>query len=222
MKAIFKFSFFLLITIVILSCQRDEEEPVPIIQACEYDDSIEELKAWHYFKQGTWWVYRDENSGEIDTISVYTSSEGVNPENWAVFFWFAQSSATDFEYRYRFNESYSRNCNETHDCMCHKVDRSTITSNDFIGSDWCFLFPNVLDLYIVHGWTERTTLVESLKSFEVEQYVFNDVVHWISNGHPSENYQPVEFYLAKNIGIIRRVLPEQNRDWVLIDYYIQP
>ncbi len=221
MKAIFKFSFFLLITIVILSCQRDEEEPVPIIQACEYDDSIEELKAWHYFKQGTWWVYRDENSGDVDTIGVYHSGDGVSENNWPFFYWYAQSSATDFEYRYRFSESYSRNCNDTHDCMCHKVDRSTITSNDFIGSDWCFSYPNVPGIYITNGWYGRSTLVEIFPLYEISNFGFDEVIHWKSDEHPSENYQVVEFYIAKNIGIIRRILPEQNRDWVLIDYYIQ-
>ncbi len=222
MKAIFKFSFFLLITIVILSCQRDEEEPVPIIQACEYDDSIEELKAWHYFKQGTWWVYRDENSGEIDTIQVYNGGDGFSQNNWPYFFWDSSSSFEEYNYKYYFNESFSRNCDETHDCMCHKVERTKTRPGQFIGTDWCFSYPNIPEIYITNGWYGRSTLVEILPSYEISDFSFDEVIRWKSDEHPSENYQAVEFYIAKNIGIIRRILPERNQDWALIDYYIQP
>ena len=220
MKAIYKFSFFLLITILTLSCQREAEDPVPIIQACEYDDSIEELKAWHYFKQGTWWVYRDVNSVDLDTIRVYNSGTGISQDNWPYFFWDSSSSFEEYNFKYYFHESFSRNCNESQDCMCHKVERTKTRPGHFIGSDWCFLFPNLPDLVIGH-WPNTSTKLFIQDSLALGDLYFEDVIEWKSNGHPSENYEPVEFYLAKNIGIIRRVLPEQNRDWVLIDYFIQ-
>lgn len=68
------------ISILALSgCCKDKRNDIPGKQCDPRPNEIShfwlgEAKDYMYFKPGTWWVYKNTNTGMIDTIQVYSSS----------------------------------------------------------------------------------------------------------------------------------------------------
>ncbi len=74
-KQLFVILFFL-VSLILNACCDDQRNDIPGKQ-CElvpdeyYFYSLGESKDYMYFKEGTWWVYKNTVTNEIDTISVY-------------------------------------------------------------------------------------------------------------------------------------------------------
>ncbi|MEN9347324.1 MAG: hypothetical protein RLZZ77_835, partial [Bacteroidota bacterium] len=48
-----RFYVYLLFLVTVLSCR--EEEPQPPAPECEMDNSIDAMKRWYFFKEGSTW-----------------------------------------------------------------------------------------------------------------------------------------------------------------------
>ncbi len=71
--------YFCLILLIIHGCCRDQRRDISGKQ-CELRPDeysyfwLGEAKDYMYFRTGTWWVYKNTNTGLLDTISVISSS----------------------------------------------------------------------------------------------------------------------------------------------------
>lgn len=80
---IVKFNFviiicLLLVSIEFISCCTDKRNDIPNNQCNPSPDehyfyALGESKEYMYFKEGTWWVYKNTITNELDTIKVYQS-----------------------------------------------------------------------------------------------------------------------------------------------------
>ena len=49
---------------------------------------------------------------------------------------------------------------------------------------------------------------------------FSNSLYYTIGDAGSEDFVPLNLFFVKNIGIVRKELPDENRYWNLIDYYI--
>ena len=219
-----KFILNLLVTttlcLLLTMCKKDpQKEPAAI---CQYDSSVEGMKEWYYYKTGTWWVYQEQTTRELDTIIVYYDWAGTNSSGTVGFEWYCRSSYDDFNYKYRFNSSYSIHCLSTEECTCHKVDRSKTRPGNFVGSGKIFLYPMIEGNYsylLSSNATQggQTTLITLSDSISILGKTYYDVARWRVFPDTSEDDQTMIYVIAKNYGIVQKKNLTQNTDWILID-----
>lgn len=196
------------------TCKHEPPPEPPAI--CQYDSSIEEMKKWYYFKTGTWWVYEEQTTGALDTLTVYHDWAGINTEGYEGFEWYGISSYDHFDYRYRFNTSYSIHCLTYEECTCHKVSRSKTMPGNFIGSGRIFLYPLIEGNYTASGtgWCTLTTLYQE---YDLGDSVYAEVAEWNIEDDDSEENSHTKYWIGMNAGIIRRENLSDGSDWILVE-----
>ena len=88
----------------ILSCCK-HEPPTEPAEECQYDNNIGEMKRWYYFKVGTWWVYQEETTGALDTITVYYNVDGFD-SGIDYFEWYGHSTYDGYNYKYPYSNQF--------------------------------------------------------------------------------------------------------------------
>lgn len=208
----------MVLCLTLTTCKHEPpEEPEPI---CQYDSSIEEMKKWYYFKEGTKWIYQEETTGELDTATVYESSEGDWWFDYHVF-----HSYGGWINHYSFDTSWSIYCLTSKKCNCHKINKSRFKPGNFVGEGNIFVYPNIVGNYnnlISSNGMEggRSTLVDFMDTLEIGGQSFSDVIHWEVELDGSMADEFAEYHISRNIGIIKMTYPESNKSWILIDYTI--
>jgi len=223
-KFLLHISFLALLCMVLANCRHD---PDPEPEFCEYDSSVEEMKKWYYFKTGTWWVYQEQTSGDLDTITVYYDWAGTNSDGTVGFETWGNSSYDDFNYKYNFNSSFSIGCLTAKECTCHKVKRAKTMPGNFVGEGQIFLYPLIEGNYNnIHGFPDgqgtagTTTTIDVDEQFLIGTDTIDDVVKWNVTTDQSMEGWPSVYQIAKHLGIVQREHPHTNEIWMLVDYQI--
>jgi hypothetical protein len=215
----------LLCTLILLGCKKDE--PIPCEETGnENCEDIQNVKNFFYFKVGSYWVYEEETSGDLDTVYVTEASE--NPSNYD---FDVRVYSTYQDYYYHFwpdNVSGLNGCNTNGDICkwCVTVKRAKYKPGDFIGEAKCFFFiPKVGDADGNFNPFFPNNLVS------VQQIDSNYVLGTINAGRTfkmnelntvMEGLQETNHYFSEDVGLIRKELLDSNKVWNLVDYYIQP
>jgi hypothetical protein len=215
MKSKHPISLLCLFLLLLLVCCKHEPPP----KVCQYDSSVEEMKKWYYFKTGTWWVYQEQNTGVLDTITVYYDWEGLSQSGYDGFEWYANGSLDGFNYKYRFNSSYSIHCLSEKECTCHKLNRSKTQPGNFVGDAFIFLYPIIKGNYTGSG-SGVSFVKEVFSSFDILDSTFNDVALWEVEDDPSEDGEHSLYWIAKNVGIVGIEKTNAVETWNLINYSI--
>ncbi len=213
LKQFFNLLYFAALCFTLGTCKHDPPPEPPAV--CQYDSSVEEMKKWYYFKTGTWWVYQEQTTGELDTITVYHDWEGTNGDGTEGFEWYGNSSYDGFNYKHRFNSSYSIHCLTAEECTCHKVERSKTMPGNFVGAGKIFLYPLIEGNYTASGtgWCTLEVLHDSLA---LSENTYNNVAEWDIPDDDSEENVHTKYWIGENAGIIRWQNLETNSDWLLI------
>jgi hypothetical protein len=207
------------------NCKHEPPPEEP--KVCQYDSSVEEMKKWYYFKTGTWWVYQEQTTGELDTITVYYDWEGTNGDGTVGFEWYANSSWDGYDQFYTFNDSYSIHCLSTEECTCHKVERVRGQAGDFVGAGQIFLYPLIEGNYNnligfpngqITGGT--STITDLDLNFILDNEIIQNVVRWDITTDQSIEGWPSVYLIAEDIGIVQREHSHTNELWKLINYHI--
>ena len=216
MKKFLLHIFFLALLCIALSNCRHDPDPEP--EFCEYDSSVEEMKKWYYFKTGTWWVYEEATSGELDTVTVY-NNEDNSPYSFEVYM---HHSFDGYNVEYYFTSGHSIHCLTRRSCLCHKVLRSRFMPGDFAGESNIFLYPliegnynNLTNLTGTQGAT--TTLLDVWSGFELNGIPYTLTVLWDVTIDSSQDDAHTQYILGKNSGILQRKIIDQNEVWSLIE-----
>ncbi|MFM9986415.1 MAG: hypothetical protein ACKVOK_14340 [Flavobacteriales bacterium] len=218
--------FLVVLCLVLSTCKHEPEPDPPAI--CQYDSSIEEMKKWYYFKTGTWWVYEEQTTGELDTVTVYFDQSSGGGQVGS-FEWEAYSSFDGYNYYYFFTSSNTIYCLNQPECDCHKVNRAKGMPGEFVGDSDLFLWPiiegNYNNIYsnISGQITSGTTTVTSIDGlFVVGLDTINNVAEWTVTTDDMHEGFSSKYYFAKDIGIVQFEHQNDNSIWKLIEYQITP
>jgi hypothetical protein len=207
-RQILLFVLSLALLLLLVKCKHEPEKQPD--RPCLYDSSIEEMKKWYYFKEGTQWVYQEQATGELDTATVYESFEG---DSW--FDYYVIHSNGDWTVNYYFDTSWTTNCIVSAQCHCHKVFRSRYKPGNFVGESIPFKFPGILGDYFYDSQSTNT-LISAYDSIFIGSLMFSNVVEWNVEIDDSENQSQVVYSLARQFGIIKMQKPESNTTWEII------
>ncbi|MFT6502329.1 MAG: hypothetical protein ACJASQ_002455 [Crocinitomicaceae bacterium] len=215
----------LLCTLILLGCKKDE--PIPCQETRnENCEDIQNVKHFFYFKVGSWWVYEEETSGDLDTVYVTEASE--NPSNYD-FDVRMYSSYQDFYYHFWPETASVDGPCPSSGSICQRcllVQRSKYRPGVIVYQAKCFLFiPNEGDLDFNYN-----TLVNNNKVSvdQIDSTFFNGTLQFERTvkmhemNTVMEGYQPTNHYFSENVGLTRKELIDSNQVWNLVDFYIEP
>jgi len=94
----------MLVILSFLTCKH-EPEIDPNSSYCGEATTIDEMMEWVYFKTGTYWIYEEQNSGALDTMTVYYDYNGVSNTGNREFVVKMESSLDGYTYEYWFNNA---------------------------------------------------------------------------------------------------------------------
>ncbi len=221
MKKFLHYINCLLFSIVLLnSCKKFEyqayfeEPPKP----------LEDLSAYSYFKTGTYWIYKDSASGIEDSVYVYYDTSysyyqnnGWQDEGTYMFYYFnAHSYYDSYDYTYKISMgNYSVVSGAT------GVERIKRKPTDYVGDTYLmhnkFVSDLAMTLYTGTGTTYFKTFYDSI-TFTTNRFYL--VSKFFDTNNETEYHSPTNFYIAKNIGIIRKEKSDSSIVWNLIRYHI--
>jgi hypothetical protein len=215
-----RYSLLVLVTLSLVTCKHECPDPYSKgCNGCDYDQSIEGMKEWYYFKTGSWWVYQEESTGELDTITVYNHWEGPTGEGYEGFLWNAEGSFDGYRYFHQFSSSFSNHCLNQDNCTCHKLLREKSIPGDYIGGARMFAYPLILGNYLnISGAVvapSTSTVIGSNSSIELLGEEYHNVSIWDVTIDASEHDKHTRYSFAKNIGIIRREIVDDGKVWLL-------
>lgn len=206
----------ILFLIVFSGCKKDPDQAKYIPQ---------EIKDYMYFKTGTWWVYEEITSHIRDSMYVTLAHDTVVT--------LEQSSSTQggtYEFYEYFTHSSFNNCKYTIYCNTTwdrggilPVFRGKSTQTSAIGvtiimTNATKIGDKVYSPYSIPSYVTYLGLYDSLSingSFFYKVKAFNDSKN-ITEGNDS-----TFFFIAKNIGIVRKTIPLKNEVWNLVNYKIE-
>ncbi|HLG02285.1 MAG TPA: hypothetical protein VI731_01740 [Bacteroidia bacterium] len=210
-----------LVAIALAGCRKDPPPP-PQPPGPSEAQLVEEFKAYTFFKEGSYWVYEDSASGVLDSIFVYYTEEGQGPDNEGVMrYWFRchKWSAGDSTFYYDWFHSSWTSVNPYRS----KVFRDMTFVNQTIGSTILMEYPivtgNILYSSGNGSSSNITTTLQKHESIQLGANVFYEVCEITHSLDPPFD-TATRFFIAKNVGIIKRVI-SGNKTWTLLRFHIQ-
>jgi hypothetical protein len=83
---LFLFIFLIILTALNIQCCKPPTDNIPstVVVNCDSNNTVlipEDMKARFYFKEGTYWIYKNISSGEIDSMWAWLSQNKIEPIN---------------------------------------------------------------------------------------------------------------------------------------------
>jgi len=187
------------------SCVEKNSE-IPIIKVPDT------YKKWAFFDTGTWWLYREENTGAFDSIYV-----GLSQLN-----------------KYE-REKNGKIINIKEGCM---IELNDATSYVISGTE---LYPLIslrkhtgteeMESFLLYkplevgsrkgqsglGYSE---IMEINPQFELDTNITDTCLRLLNNRDFIYNQSAVEYQFLRGVGIVRRKIFSKNQDWKLVKYHI--
>jgi hypothetical protein len=201
--------FFITLCVVLATCKHEPPPEPP--KVCQYDSSIEEMKKWYYFKTGTQWIYQEQTTGELDTVTVYDHADG---SDWLDFYEFHTYGGWLVNYWH--DPSWSFPCLTTNECTCHKVFRSRFKPGNFVGESYMFLFPVILHNY-TYSDGGICQITEMYNEYPLNSNIYYDVAEWDMEEDNSEENAHMKYWVSKNFGVIQIENIDLGTKWSLIN-----
>lgn len=221
MKAKCCLFFFVAFALFLKACQPDPDIPDPGCNGCtQYH--VSDVKNWLYFQPGTYWIYKEENSGAID--SVYVTSDTYDDGNPESAFFRCETFSSYYQYYFNYLSDNSSTCNNTFwgEKICVLIRRNRTRPGNYVGETITFFYrPKVGDYRYTWNNTGSITSVENfLDSLVIDSSVYYQVPVMKETINITEGRQPTRFYFAEHIGITKKELIDSNQVWKLIRYNI--
>ncbi len=203
-------------------------KPITVIDICSTNPSecqyVKEAKDFFYFKVGTWWVYQEETSLIKDSVYV-TSSNNTASYNFDTYIY---SPLTDITLHYYPEQMYEVNgCSSTEPVSkeCLRIQWSETKPTEFLWNG------KILGIKYHKGskvgsfntqFSNNFVIVEDIFNMYNNQLTFGKTLKLHELGSCRYNNQPVNYYLSKSVGLVRKELLDSNKVWNLISYHIEP
>ena len=210
-----------LVCLTLTMCKHDlPPEPVD----CGEAKTIDEMMEWVYFKTGTYWIYEEQNSGVLDTMTVYYDYSGVSATGNREFVMKMRSSFDGYTYEYWFNDAWSTESSLRSGCVIRAIDCERYIPGDYAGGNHVFPFPlfignrlNQDGFNLEFGYS---TIQESINIWSNGITSFENAKKIHQEYSPQHNYEKSDYTIVKNIGIVEKRIDVTMQNWVLTDYLI--
>ncbi len=222
-----KFALHLFLTtaicLVLSNCRHELETP-PTPSDCGEAQTIDEMMQWMYFKEGTYWIYEEQNSGMLDTVTVVDDYNGVSADGDRDWVCLMQSSNDGYFYKYWFNDSWSGDCGLFPGCYCRLIDCDKYIPGDYVGGNHNFIFPlqvgnraGQLGPNLTPG---ATVIIESSDSISLPNSNFTNVYTFRMDFSIQHDRKLAYYKICRNFGIIVKEIPDFNQFWQLTECLI--
>lgn len=216
-----QFAFIIICGMAVLdSCHQD---PIPSPQPSNTTYWIpREVKDYCYFKEGSYWIYQDSATGQLDSVYVYYAANGLdtlhNQDYNGLYDWFDCKMMSSFD-NYTYEHWYHATYMSTHPnrAMCY---RDKYRPGDDAGETIIIDYPFVIGQNCYPVGSGTVTTVGFLDSMIVDQIFYHNVDILSQSDDATMNTGHSVYYLSKNIGIIRKEKPDSNIVWNLLRYQI--
>lgn len=194
-----RFAILLLLSTPFLfdSCHKDPNDGfIPLNK---------DFLSYFAFPQGSWWVYKEINSGETD--SFYVNSYDVQN---------IDSKKENMKYKKLFYHLFSKNKQAYG--MTYHMDyiTSVYEENDLQnGSATRFVYPVEDSKYINPDY--QFSIPDHYDSLQINGIWYKDVYRTAYGAPYSNNIYKSEFY-ARNVGVIKRIYFD-GTEWELVKYH---
>ena len=223
-----RFYFYIILASVLcltLTTCKHKPEIDPEATDCGEATTIDEMMEWVYFKTGTYWIYEEQNTGTLDTMTVYYDYNGVSSTGNREFVVKMESSLDGYTYEYWFNDAWSNKCDTYFtDCFCRVVDCDKFIPGDYAGGNHVFIFPlKVGNQTGQSGYNLEfgpSKIIAHFESDTMHTMVFSNVYEIHQAFSPQHNYEESTYKMSYAIGIIQKIIPQFSENWELIEYQI--
>lgn len=219
-----RFYFYIILASVLcltLATCKHKPEIDPEATDCGEATTIDEMMEWVYFKTGTYWIYEEQNTGTLDTMTVYYDYNGVSSTGNREFVVKMESSLDGYTYEYWFNDAWSGDCEN---CFCRVVDCDKYIPGDYAGGNHVFIFPLKVGNQTGQsggGLDFGPSQIVALFSLDtIQNFQFTDVYEIHQTYSPQHDYEESNYKIIRNIGIVQKVIPEYSQNWQVIEYLI--
>ena len=221
-----KLAYILFISICLTGCQKcKKKQPEP---DSGFSSPVNtDLYAYAYFKPGTYWVYEDSISGILDSVYITYANNGTYTNGDAevanglyrgTFSWFKCdmiSSYDHYKYQNWMDQSYEVISNIP---VVKRVKIQMPNSGTAGGTTInTAIVPIGKSLGVM---LDYVTYQNYYNSFSVKTQSFLSTQKWYNFNSNCDDDQNTNYYISKNVGIVRREQLDSNRTWNLIKYNI--
>jgi len=212
--------FISLLCFAFCSCRKKKEE----IKNYNYQ-LPSTIESYTYFKAGTYWIYQDSATSIMDSVYVTSANKGVkvikfedNLGYQGSFGWFScwmYSSHDNYQYEHWVDQTWEIYGSPT---TCNRSKYSTQFSGPNGGNS--ILYANLALGSNLYSNSSTVTYKAFYNSYILQSDTFNNVKKWYNSQNFTEDRNRTNFYIANNIGIIRKELLDSNKVWNLLRYKI--
>jgi hypothetical protein len=218
--------FFLLLTFFIFGCRPDEISG-PVTPADQTLYIPQEAKDYCYFQPGTYWVYQDSATGELDSVYVYEAGAGIdtvtatqsNPTE-GVFEWLycnKKSARDGYEYNSWIDMSWSLPDIDPRT----KMFVSKTRPGDPVGEIPIIGFPINSNYGRFYGiWQSQTDTIDVNRLYNStiilpDGFVCDSLIKVKHSYNPLSPFKAT-FYFSPRFGLVRTEQPDSARVWKLL------
>ncbi len=199
--------YFLTIICILQSCKPDDAPPAADLGFFPLGD---EVKDYLYFKPGTFWIYKNSLTGELDTICVNNSVLDTiqqTSKKWhfsnELFLVSSKSKSTGHEY-YHYMRSLGAEVNSVTWACIPNMERK----NPFEGDITAFYYP--FNFHKTKPGAYPTELISIRDTMIINQNTFNKVaIYYIKQDELEPGTlkrNAAKYFWARNAGLIRKDL----------------
>jgi len=201
---IFRLLFYLSVLLFFNSCRKDKPD-----NSNEISAQYGQLKDYIYFKKGSYWIYEDKN-GAIDSMYVTDSQEG-NQNGYDYLGTTVHSTYDTYDYFISWNTSWT-----SYHPTRHKVFMRKVKVGDYVGEIILMEYPPVVGNILYHYNDNDITTVSYFINYQIDSLSFNSVIK-MHETHDITNYnlQATNYFIARNVGIIKEEMLDSNNVWKL-------
>jgi hypothetical protein len=236
-------AFYVIFCLHIASCCKDKN---PYLEGCQDkapeemgDFNLDTVKPYIYFKEGSWWVYENDSTLELDSIVVTSSDDRILQANGEKRRYTYESVAVSFKsylnnYDIRFfNTGSNPDMVNWSFYLFWQRDRSK--PGDFEGP--IVVFSTFADTgMVIQAETTYKGILDSMNLsgvwyYNVKVYEVKGDPTWPDSKIPTNDFGTSTYYYAKNIGLIAiKNIDSDNRyndgrwitqTWKLKKYFIK-
>ena len=227
MNSIFKLSILIIITLLNINCSKTppSQENTPTI-ICDSLNTIripKDMKARFYFKGGTYWIYKNINTGETDSMWVYLQENLINQVNPKWYTKGLNKCYESFSYLIQNKNFYGDKYYTSIGITIHPQDSLNRTDELFEISETSPLnnFRGDFRVHIRGNTYQTQTAAEVLfedSIITVDNIKYKDILNLNYPSVTNDIYS--NMYYAKNIGLVKFVRSQDNSTWELIRYNV--
>ena len=198
------------------SCKPDDNTP----PAPGVFKAPQEVIDYCYFKEGTYWIYRDSVSGQYDTVSVISSNfDTLTNTNDGVKEYYDIFDVITYRSFDKYNEATWLRDRPWLITGAPIVYQTRYKPGDSKGTSIYHFHPYTLGRKIEDN-NDIISLSGALASYTVLSQSYQSILVFSHAKDPNYDYSSTKIYQAKNIGIIKKVITAKNQVWELINYNI--